>query len=138
MSKNILVVGYNDYELLGTGWHERSVDGRNGVVNRACSKEAHFWLENEPTHQALLLLVSASPGLAGSPVKLQVFCEQANIGEVEINGDDWQLLSFPLPDKSAGRINFTLKVSPTFIPHLRLKNGDFRELGVFLAAARLI
>ena len=136
--QDILTVGYNDFALLGDGWHERSVDGRCGVIYRPSMAAADFTLQHVPSHCALTLLVAASPSLVGGPVTVRISTSTWDGLEVSLENDDWQLVNVPLPERSEGRTKFLLQVNPVYIPHAVLGNGDVRELGVYLAAARLI
>ena len=138
----ILAVGYNDFMLLGEGWHERSVDARSGVVYRPSKARAEFWLNVSEKHKAINLLLSASPTLIREKINFRLTCGDKTIGETRIEDDDWHLVKFPLPAEVSAegkqKLKFTLSVSPTFIPHLVLHNGDFRELGGYLSAVRLL
>ncbi len=133
----ILTVGYNDHALLGDGWHERSVDERNGVIYRPSTASAVFSLTVDTSHTTMCLLLSAHASLAGKPIVLRLFHGDRMIGEYEFDNDDWRLVEVPFSADEAGTVQFTLKIAPTIIPHVCTGNGDFREIGINLAAARL-
>lgn len=138
----ILIIGYNDFVLLGDGWHERAVDVRSGIVYRPSQGNAEFWLSVLESHRQIGLLLSASTTLIGEKVRLRLACEDSIIGEAFLEDDDWHILTFPVSGgilaKGGEKLKFTLTVSPTFIPHLVLQNGDFREMGIYLAGVRLL
>lgn len=135
---DLLIVGYNEHLFLDDGWHDREVDIRNQVVFRSSLECASFHLQAEPPHKALILLLSAQPTLSPeNKIEVRILADNSTIGDCSFQDDDWHLVSFPVSISEKGNIRFTLSVSPLVIPHARLGNGDFRRLGISLAAARL-
>ena len=135
---DMLIVGYNEHSFLDEGWHDREVDTRNQVVFRSSRECASFHLDAEPRHKTLILLLSAQPTLSPeNEIHVRILSNNSPIGECSFRDDDWHLVRFPISISEKGNIGFTLSVSPMVIPHTRFANGDFRTLGISLAAARL-
>ncbi len=134
---DILIAGYNEHALIDEGWHERSVDKRCGIIVRTTKSFATFSLQQRSFHTLLLLLVSGSPSLVGKPVSISLSSDGHKLGKAKLEDDGWHLLRFKLHGRRDTEVRFALEVDPVYIPHEKLNNGDYRVMGVNVAAARL-
>ena len=132
-----LSAGCNDYELMTEGWHERVIDSRNGVIYRSSGACAEFHLFTASSCTRIILLVSAPIILPGTCVTMRLSERSTLIGEITLEDAEWNLIDFPVSFKSRDVVSFRIQTYPTIIPDQILHNGDFRELGINLAVARL-
>lgn len=136
-SQSCLVIGTNDYQLCREGWHDRAIDGRTGILYRPTSREAFFDLFLPGGNLDLITLVSASVTLCSGILRGNLFSNGDLIEEFKIDSENWALRRFTLIDAPKGWTHFSWRIHNSFIPHEILKNGDFREMGLFVAAVRI-
>jgi hypothetical protein len=130
-----IIVGVNDYYHLTDGWHERSVDARSGVIYRTATRSATLQILKPPDRTQLKLLISGAPYLLGKPILVKIKCATQILSYFSLITENWVLRSAEIASLPAGLLTLTIETSPVYIPHQLLCNGDFRELGIYLAAA---
>ena len=135
--EDTIVVGVNDYAHLTEGWFDRVIDGRNGIVYRVTQSQAKFRINKADGHNWLLCLVSASPSITGKPFHGELCYDQKVLGKFELPTDNWVIRRFDISAIKPGIGEFWFDIKTTFIPDLYLHNGDFRRLGISVAAIRL-
>ena len=146
---SMLVVGVNDYPHLMDGWHERTVDARNGVVHRAGGPEARMQLalpaagmeaaEGEAGRdpRRLHVLMSGPVGLMpGGRLLGTVTLGGVATHPLELDMDAWVVRVFDIPGECAGgRLEVVLRLPDAPSPDALLRNGDARRLGWYVSAA---
>jgi len=131
---NVLVAGVNDHLLCGEGWHERTTDGRFGLVYRATGRRAEFFLDLAGGDVELVALLSASTSLCGGAMRGELLAEGKLLGAFTLDTENWVLRRFVFADATPGRHCFTWIVHNPFIPNEVLRNGDYREMGVYVGS----
>ncbi|MBN1899882.1 hypothetical protein JW926_00985 [Candidatus Sumerlaeota bacterium] len=135
--ETFLVAGVNDNQLCLKGWHDRSIDQRTGISFRPTSKESIFQLRMEAGDLELVALVSAGVALCGGALRGELLFNEKPVGNFTLDSENWTLLRFPLSIAEEGWMSFSWRIHNPYIPHEILKNGDFREMGVNIAAIRI-
>lgn len=163
-ARHRFVVGFNEGDVLGDGWHARTRDGRCGVWMRPAEPVAHVvfrvpraWRER-PVPVRVEALVCGAPTLLGSPVDVAI--EAARGGEREplwarlaswrLHQDVWVARHVLVPSEAivepaagaatAARaeprptIRLRLTTSPILVPDAVFDNEDYRRMGVQLAS----
>jgi hypothetical protein len=130
-----IIVGVNDYYHLTDSWHERSVDARSGVIYRTAASSATLQILKPPDRTQLKLLISGAPYLLGKPVLVKIKCAAHVLSYFSLTTENWVLRCADIDTLPAGLLTLTIETAPVYIPHKCLCNGDFRELGINLAAA---
>jgi hypothetical protein len=131
-----LVVGINDNLLCGEGWHDRTADGRFGLLYRPTQRRAGFDLILPGGDVEIIALISAATPLCGGILRGELLCGERLIGDFTLETENWTLRRFLFTDAPAGRRQFIWNMLNPFIPNDTLKNGDFREMGVYVASVR--
>jgi hypothetical protein len=130
-----IVVGVNDYYHFLEGWHERSVDARSGVIYRTATSCATLQILKQPDHTHLSLLMSGAPYLLRKPILVKVKCGAQVVSHFSLTTENWVLRYARIESLPAGLLALAIETDPVYIPHHYLRNGDFRELGINVAAA---
>jgi hypothetical protein len=133
-----IVMGFNDTFQLGEGWHERTIDPRSGIVYRITERQATFRLFRQPRHRQLKCLLAACPSLLGQPVLGRLRIENCLAGYVQLDTDNWVLRTFDINEFPEGELDCCFEIKTTFIPAKYLNNGDYRQLGIYVAALTLV
>lgn len=136
MSRAFLA-GVGDQRLLKEGWHERSRDERSGVIYRPTGRKASFSLDLPGGDVEIIALLSASVTLCGGIMKGSLLWKDRPLGGFSLESENWTLQRFILEGAPEGPATFTWVVENPFIPHEILKNGDFREMGLYVAGVRV-
>lgn len=135
-----IVFGANETPHLGEGWHERESWGDERVY-RYTSQRAVARVDADWSGRSIALLLSASASVAGGRVEVTLSGEAS--GEVvngqcyEIEGDDWRIVEWRLPDRLEQDSVLIIETAPTIVPDQALGNGDQRRLGVRVASIRI-
>jgi len=147
----MIVMGVNDHLHCGAGWHDRAYDGRNGICYRWTGTRADFRLTVPPDAAALHFMVSGPALLTGRTVPLSLYASGRLVCHLDCaaSSDFWTIARMSLEtlahDGRNAPVTFTLKCeqspreahnSVTFVPDHCLHNGDFRRLGIMVAAIR--
>lgn len=135
--KNSLIVGFNDHLLCGEGWHERAVDGRFNFPYRPASSNARFKLILPGGAIDLHALISAGVTQSGGIMSGKITAENGQSRKFQIDTENWIIRKFTFTNLSKGACHFKLITDNPFIPDSLLKNGDFREMGIYLARIRI-
>ncbi len=133
-----IVMGFNDTFQLGEGWHERAIDPRSRILYRITQRQATFRLHKEPHHRQLTCLLAASPSLLGQPVLGGLRIENCLAGNLQLETDNWVLRTFDIHEFPNGELDCCFEIKTTFVPEKYLNNGDYRELGIYVAALNLV
>lgn len=150
----ICLIGINDSDILLEGWHERQTHVPTGLVYRASQKNASFKLslpKRMPKEPRLNILSASSPSLWGGSLRGTVLCCGLTLGDFSIETDFWRVISFPLNEvfhaypkipppigaDNPENLTFSIIIENPFVPHIYLKNGDFREMGICLSASTI-
>lgn len=136
-SGSFLVVGVNDYPLCREGWYDRAIDGRFGILYRPMGKEASLNLFLPGGDLEIIALVSASITLCGGVLRGDFTANGNLLGNFNLDTETWTLQRFTFSNAPLGWMRFTWRIHNPFIPHETLKNGDFREMGLHVAAVRM-
>lgn len=136
-SGSFLVVGVNDHHLCRQGWHDRTTDGRFGIIYRPTGREAVFELFLPGEDFDLIALVSAGTTLCGGVLRGDLSSNGNLIGNFKLDSEIWTLRRFPVSGAPEGWAHFSWRIHNPYIPHDTLKNGDFREMGLYVAAVRI-
>jgi len=132
-----IVMRINDNHSCTPGWHERTIDGRNGIVYRPTQKEAGFRLLLPGGNIEIIALVSASTQLCGGRLNTGLKCGDKSLGILSLDSEQWVIGRFVFENAPKGPATFKWIVENPFVPHKLLKNGDFREMGVYVAGIRV-
>lgn len=130
------MVGINDNLLCGEGWHDRTMDGRSGLLYRPTQRHAGFDLILPGGNVEIIALISAAASLCGGTLHGELLCGERLLGDFTLETENWTLRRFLFPDAPVGRCRFVWRTLNPFIPNDVLKNGDFREMGVYVASVR--
>ena len=133
-----IVMGFNDTLQLGEGWHERAIDPHSGILYRITQRQATFRLRKELHHRQLKCLLAASPSLLGQPVLGRLHVEDCLAGYLQLETDNWVLRTFDIHEFPNGELDCCFEIKTTFVPAKYLNNGDYRELGIYVAALNLV
>jgi len=128
-----IVIGRNESGALGYGWHP--VERLGGGALRWTAFEAQLFLANQPAGRALELELAAPP--AGGGFSLALAAGDNLLATHEIESGTVPKLDCPLPGGCGRILDLRLRVAPTWIPHQRFDNRDYRRLGIGLRAARI-
>ena len=145
-------MGINDHLHCREGWHARAEDGRSGVTYRWTGAAAAFRLAVPAAAKALHVLVSGPALLTGRPVPLTLYAGDACLGCIAdaAASDTWTIARFALdnlaPPPDGREIGFSIRPEEPgavggpalFVPDRYLHNGDFRPLGIMVAAIRAV
>jgi hypothetical protein len=132
-----LVVGINDHLLCKDGWHERSSDERSGTLYRPSMKEASFTLNLPGGNLEIHALISAGTSLCGGCFRGKLISGDENHGDFSLNTENWVIRKFLFHKAKKGLNLFKWVIDTPYIPDDVLHNGDFREMGLYMAAVRV-
>lgn len=147
----MIVVGQNDNRYLVRGWFVREFDGRNEVCYRWSGREALLRLDIPAGATTLRLMVSGASGLTREPASFSIYKSGTLIShQTGSQTDMWTMVDVSLPaqlrtngptelvfrsEKQLPNGTFAPRV---FIPDQYLHNGDPREMGIRVAALRIL
>jgi hypothetical protein len=118
-----IIMGENDWDVLGPGWY--AVENWPPRI-RWTGKLATAYLKGGKG--AGQLCVRAMTGCEG--LKLRVSAGNTK-AEAELKSSQWTVLRLSLNDqKRDPRIKVEIEVNRTYVPDEIIKNGDMRSLGV--------
>lgn len=149
MITSCMVMGTNDHLQCLDGWHALESDGRNGVRFRWTTGVATFQLAVPARCKSLRFMLAGPTALTGLAVGLTVSANQKLLGHLPdvVPGEFWSTVDIPAP-KSEGIYTVEIRAEnwydgyqpqrQTFTFDHYLGNGDFREMGLMIAAARAV
>ena len=136
-SASFLVVGVNDHHLCRDGWYDREIDGRFGILYRPMGKEASLDLFLPGGDLDIIVLASASITLCGGILRGRLAAQGNLLGKFHLDTENWTLQRFGFSGAPQGWMRFSWRIDNPFIPHETLKNGDFREMGIYVVSVRM-
>ncbi|MCX7044178.1 MAG: hypothetical protein NTX50_01660 [Candidatus Sumerlaeota bacterium] len=155
--ESIISFGINESRWLGEGWHEREIWGgvhspsdasrppsdsspanlEAKLVYRYTSGRAQIRLEPSWAGGRIAILLAATATQLAGPMTLNLCAEGRELAVLKLSDDRWRLIEAALPEKIAPDSMAEFTVAPVFTPGKVLRNGDFRALGVRVAAIKI-
>ena len=125
-------------EQLGEGWHNLENDGQKSF--RWTARECRFFLFSQGSEKTLEIR-GAIPEINNYPSRCQrmsVYHNDRKIYEARWSNSEELALSIPIQVSKPGCQSFKLLLAHSFCPARIEKSDDQRELGVIIAAVRLV
>lgn len=148
-----VVFGVNEGPVCTRGWYERERDPRNGVTYRWTWPRAAFEIPISGDVRTLRMMVAGAFGAVKQPLAFSVYCGSALLQHFDdlLNSDLWTIAEVALPEfpaRHSESVSFNLicerrtsagTFEPySYVPHRHLQNGDYRQLGIMVAAIRVV
>lgn len=135
--QNALVAGVTDLAHCRAGWYDRARDGRMGLLFRPTGPKAHFDLDLPGGDIEIIALLSAGVSLCGGRFSGRLEMKTKNAGAFILETELWTTRRFYIKNAPRGKTPFAFVADNPYVPNDVLKNGDFREMGVNVAAVRI-
>lgn len=125
---NRIVVGENDYRVLGTGWYplERAPD-----PVRWTAQSAEFFIKVGDGPSLQIEAAAWGPPVTSGSIHGRLALGEHDLGTFRLDREGWTLLDFPQPRSLAGSVaRGQITVDQTFVPRDLGLGGDTRRLGI--------
>ena len=127
----VIKMGDNDTDFLGYGWYplEATVEDPE-IIYRWTREEAVAYLHPSASTGAICLDVLALPETIGKTVKVTLYLDSLELGEIELSRDGWHHLSFDVKADNNWLVELKIENRTMWVPAKILMNRDRRTLGV--------
>ena len=117
-------------KFLIKGWYP--VENWEGASVRWTKKESAFVMKVSGSRMKLEV-GTLRPNVQNEPVRGDFFCNGIKVGNFILSEYGWKTFEFNLEDRSKGRVaRFKLLIDRTWCPDHFFKNGDKRELAIYV------
>lgn len=126
--KGDIVMGENDSEQCGDGWHDLEYFPPKV---RWTTGKAEVLLRISDQHSLMLKALTHYPTITNNPIHGHIEIDGTAIGDFSVFNSEWHILKFTLPEQSNDKIiKVAIVIHEPWIPAEIMTSSDHRVLGI--------